>query len=46
MTDILGRSVCVQVTKALLDGDRLLLNRQSRWHAGPDLTLPKNEMLS
>lgn len=35
--------VC-QVTKALLEGDRLLLNRQSRWHAGLDVTLPRTNM--
>lgn len=50
MTDILGKPyyfVCVcmcQVTKALLEGDRLLLNRQSRWHAVLDVTVPRNVM--
>lgn len=30
----------------MLEGDRLLLNRQSRWHAVLNVTLPRNERLT
>lgn len=39
-------SMCVQVTMALLKGDRLLLNQQSRWRAGIDVTLPDSKTFS
>lgn len=42
---LIFNAICVcQFTKALLQGDRLLHNWQSGWHAGIDVTLARNEM--
>lgn len=43
MTDTLGKFVCAcQVIVAFLEGDRLILSRQSKRHARLDVSLPKN----